>query len=207
MPNLSQLCLFTTASLIILLIPGPAVIYVAVHSVKGRTAGIVAVLGLEFGTVFHVVAAAFSISALSSLMMFNILKCFGAVYLIYLGIRKLLPPEKIQPQKMDQHENLQQIFWRGVMVEVLNPKTMFFFFAFLPQFVNYARGDVALQMLTLGFLFIGLATCIDTLYAILAGSVRYLLKNSRWFIRRQRYVESSVYVGLGIITALSDSKS
>ncbi len=94
MPSLLHLYLFTIASLAILLMPGPAVFYVIVQSInRGRTAGFAAVLGLEFGTLFHVVIAAFSISTLlpSSVTVFNLLRCFGAVYLIYLGVQNLLP--------------------------------------------------------------------------------------------------------------------
>lgn len=93
------------------------------------------------------------------------------------------------------------------MVEVLNLKTMLFFFAFLPQFVGRTRGNVASQMLLLGCLFIGFATLIDLLYVILLGSLRYLLQESRWFVRGQYYLESSVYIGLSIATALSGAKS
>ncbi|MBD1869004.1 LysE family translocator [Cyanobacteria bacterium FACHB-471] len=210
MPNLPQLYLFSVASLVILLMPGPAVLYVIVQSIKqGRMTGIIAVLGLEFGTFFHVLAAAFGISALlsSSITVFNLLKFLGTAYLIYLGICKLLPFEKMQHERIDQHESLKQIFWQGVMVELFNPKTMLFFFAFLPQFVTPIKGRVALQMLTLGLLFIGLAIVIDLLYAMLAGSVGHLLRDNRWFMRRHRYVESSVYIGLGVVIALSGSQA
>lgn len=210
MPNLPQLYLFCMASLVILLVPGPAVLYVALQSAKqGRIAGTVAVLGLEMGTSFHAAAAALGISALlsSSPMGLNVLKYFGAAYLIYLGARKLSPFERTQHAKTEQFESLQQIFWQGVMVELFNPKTMLFFFAFLPQFVNHAKGCVVLQMLTFGFVFIGMAIFIDILYAMLASSVRCLLKHKSWFTRKQHYIESSVYIGLGTVVALSNSGS
>ncbi|HEY9664585.1 MAG TPA: LysE family translocator [Allocoleopsis sp.] len=209
MPKLSELYLFVAASLVMLLVPGPAVMYIAMQSIKqGRIAGAIAVLGLELGTVFHVVVAAFGVSALSpSILLFNILKGLGTAYLIYLGACNLLLSQKVRHQRSSQHESLLQIFWRGVIVEVLNPKTMLFFFAFLPQFVDHTRGDVALQMLILGCLFIGFATLIDLLYVILSGSLRCLLRERRWFVRGQHYVESSVYIGLSIATALSGAKS
>ncbi|WNZ25800.1 LysE family translocator [Leptolyngbya sp. NK1-12] len=207
MPNLSQLYLFSITSIVILLIPGPAVLYTAIQSIKqGRIAGMVAVLGLELGTLFHV-ATSFGISTLllSSTTAFTILKWLGAAYLIYLGVSKLSSLKKIQCRMAVQYESLQKIFWQGVIVEVLNPKTMLFFFTFLPQFVDPSKGSIALQMLTLGFLFVGLATFIDLLYAVLAGSVRSFLRSSRWLLRKQSYAESIIYFGLGIGAALSSS--
>ncbi len=148
-------------------------------------------------------AAAFGVSALlsSSITIFNCLKFLGVAYLIFLGVCKLLPPKEIQHKKIDQHESLKQVFWQGVMIELLNPKTMLFFFAFLPQFVTSTGNGVALQLLTLGLLFVGLAIVIDLLYASLAGSIGYSLRDNKWLASRQRYAEGSVYLGLGITTA------
>lgn len=204
MPNLPQLHLFLSASFVILLMPGPATLYIAIQSIKqGHTAGIAAMLGIELGTVFHVIAAGFGISALlsSSITIFNFLKFLGAAYLIFLGVCKLLPLKEMQDERIDQHESLKQIFWQGAVVELLNPKTMLFFFAFLPQFVTSTGNGVALQVLTLGFLFVGLAIAIDLLYAMLAGSIGRSLRTNNGFVRRQRYAEGIVYVGLGIVAA------
>lgn len=204
MPNPSQLHLFFAASFVILLIPGPAVLYIAVQSIKqGHMAGVAAVLGVELGTIFHVAAAAFGISALlsSSITMFNFLRLLGAAYLIFLGVCKLLPPKEIKHKKIDQHGSLKQVFRQGVMIELLNPKTMLFFFAFLPQFVISTEDNVTLQVLTLGFLFVGLAIVVDLLYTMLAGSIGHLLRDNKWFARRQHYAECAVYIGLGVTTA------
>lgn len=204
MPNPSQLHLFFAASLVILLMPGPAVLYIAVQSIKqGHIVGVAAMLGVELGTIFHVAAAAFGVSALlsSSITMFNFLRLLGAAYLIFLGVCKLLPPKEIQHKKIDQHKSLKKVFWQGVMIELLNPKTMLFFFAFLPQFVTLTGDGVALQVLMLGLLFVGLAIVIDLLYVTLAGSIGHSLRNNKWLARKQRYAEGSVYIGLGVTTA------
>lgn len=205
MPNLSQLYLFAATSFVILIIPGPAVLYAVVQSIRqGRIAGMVAVLGLELGTVFHVIAAAGGISALlpSNTTLFNILRVLGTAYLIYIGIGKLLPSKKMQHKSVKQYESLKQIFWQGVMVELFNPKTILFFLAFLPQFVIPDSSDTALQVLIFGLLFVGLAIVIDLFYAILAGLVGNTVRGSRWFTKKQRYIESSIYIGLSIATAL-----
>jgi threonine/homoserine/homoserine lactone efflux protein len=206
----AQLHLFVAASLVLLLTPGPAVFYIIARSVnQGRTVGIVSVLGLGFGTLFHVAAAALGISAvlLSSALAFNVVKYLGAAYLIYLGICKLLSREEAQHDEIDQRASLKQIFWQGVIVNVLNPKTALFFFAFLPQFIDVSKGNVSSQMLFLGCLFVFLAMISDGIYALLAGSVRHWLQGNRRFLEGQRYFEGSVYIGLGVTTALSGSRS
>jgi threonine/homoserine/homoserine lactone efflux protein len=210
MPESSHLYLFVATALVLLLTPGPAVLYVIARSVnQGRMAGIVSVLGLELGTLFHVAAAALGISALllSSALAFSVVKYLGAAYLIYLGVRKLLAREQMREDEVRRRESLKRVFWEGVVVNVLNPKTALFFFAFLPQFVNPSRSDVTAQMLFLGCVFVGLATLSDGLYALLAGSVGGWLKGSRRFAKGERYFAGSVYIGLGVTTALSGSRS
>ena len=210
MPEPDKLYLFVIASLVLLLTPGPAVLYIIARSVnQGRVAGIVSVLGLEFGTLFHVAAAALGISALllSSALAFSIVKYLGAAYLIYLGVHKLLSRQETQHNEIDRRESLGQIFRQGVVVNVLNPKTALFFFAFLPQFANVSQGNIALQMLFLGCLFVVLATISDASYALLAGSLGHWLRGNRRFLKGQRYFAGSVYIGLGVTTALSGSRS
>lgn len=204
MLHLSELYLFSMTSLMILIVPGPAVMYGTLQSLQhGRTAGIVAVLGLELATLFHVAVAALGVPALaSSIQLFHLLKWLGAAYLIYLSLSKLLSHPTTQ-QHLSPHKSLKQIFWQGVLVELLNPKTVLFFFAFLPQFIAPTQGNVALQMLKLGCLFVGFAIMIDLLYATLASSIRRGLKSKRCWMKKLHYVESSVYFGLGVTVALS----
>lgn len=210
MPEPAQVSLFVAASLVLLLTPGPAVLYVVARSMnQGRMAGMMSVLGLEFGTLFHVAAAALGISAvlLSSALAFNVVKYLGAAYLIYLGIRKLLSREEAQDDEIARRASLKQVFWQGVIVNVLNPKNALFFFAFLPQFIDVSKGNVALQILFLGCLFVILATISDGIYALLAGSVGHWLQGNRRFLKSQRYFAGGVYIGLGMTTALSGSRS
>jgi threonine/homoserine/homoserine lactone efflux protein len=208
MPQLVNLSLFITASLALLLTPGPAVLYIVARSVdQGRKAGLVSVLGIEVGTLFHIAAAALGLSALlmSSALLFDIVKYLGAAYLIYLGIRKLMSKDEMAEIGVDKQQKLSQIFRQGVIVNVLNPKTALFFFAFLPQFVDPARGSVPLQMIMLGTIFVLLASTTDGLYALLAGTFGSWLKGNRRFMRVQRYVTGTVYIGLGVTAALSSS--
>ena len=208
MPELSTLALFLVAALVLLITPGPAVLFIITRSVdQGRTAGIVSALGLGIGTLFHVAAAALGISALlvSSALAFSIVKYLGAAYLIYLGIRKLVAREQPQTRTVTERRKLSRIFAQGVTVNLLNPKTALFFLAFLPQFVEVSKGRVTAQILILGLIFVVLGVLSDSLYALLAGTIGQWLKGSARFLRAERYFAGSVYIGLGVTTALSGS--
>jgi threonine/homoserine/homoserine lactone efflux protein len=209
MPELSKLLLFSLAAIVLLLTPGPAVLYIVARSLdQGRLAGLVSVFSIEVGNFAHVLAATFGLSALllSSAFAFSVVKYLGAAYLIYLGLRKLF--SRTEPDSMAHvpPQRLRRIFSQGVVVAVFNPKTALFFFAFLPQFVDPARGSAAWQMLVLGCVFIILAIISDSVYALLAGSLGQWLKRKRGFWRAERYVVGSVYLGLGVTAAFADAK-
>jgi threonine/homoserine/homoserine lactone efflux protein len=98
---------------------------------------------------------------------------------------------------------LRRVFAQGIVVNVLNPKTALFFVAFLPQFVDPDAGMPALQIAFLGVLFGALGLVTDSTWAIAAGTAGGLLRGSRRFLRTQRYVAGSVYIGLGVVTAFA----
>ncbi len=205
----SALLLFVLATLGLLIVPGPAVLYIVARGIdQGRLAGMVSVLGIQVGTLFHVTAAALGLSALlvSSALAFNVVKLLGAAYLVFLGVRKLLEKDSAAPTAAVERQRLTRIFRQGVVVNVLNPKTALFFFAFLPQFVDPARGSVPVQIFTLGFIFVTLGICSDGTYALLAGTVGDWLKRSRGFWRGQRLFAGGVYIALGITTALAGAE-
>ena len=207
MPEWSTLSLFITAALVLVFMPGPNTLYVIARSIQqGLAAGIVSCLGVQVGTLFHVTAAAFGISALllSSALAFNIVKYAGAAYLIYLGMKTLLTREKVAEEAEAVAESsLSSIFYQGIIVNVLNPKTALFFTAFLPQFIAVERGSVVAQILFLGAILIVLGTLSDLTYALLAGKGGKWLRGNLRFLRTQRYFAGSVYIGLGVTTALT----
>ena len=206
MPELSTFTIFVVATSVLLLTPGPAVLYIVTRSIdQGRVAGIVSTLGIAVGTLFHVAAAAFGISALlvSSALLFNFVKYLGAAYLIYLGIRKLLVREELQSIQKEESRKLFQIFYQGTLVNLLNPKTALFFFAFLPQFVDSSRGSATVQILFLGATLVIMGLLSDGLYAWFAGSLAKGLRSNLRFLRAQRYFAGMVYIALGAATALS----
>ncbi len=205
----TQLSFFILAAVALLLVPGPAVLYITARSAsQGRTAGLVSVLAIETANLIQAVAAGLGLSAilLSSALAFDVVKYLGAAYLIYLGVRKLLSSENGTGDEI-RLESLSQIYWQGLAVNILNPKTALFFLAFLPQFVNPARGNVIAQNLLLGAIFVGLAIITDSLYALAASSLAEKLKGSQRFQTGGRYFAGLVYVGLGITTALTGARN
>ena len=209
MIEFSQLYFFLGASLALLLIPGPAVLYITARSAnQGRLAGLISVLAIETANFLQAVAATLGLSAilLSSALAFDVVKYLGAAYLIYLGVRKLLAPGEETANGEVKEESLSRIYWQGFAVNLLNPKTALFYFAFLPQFVDPAKGNVTTQTLLLGAIFVGMAFITDSLYALLASSLADRMRASRHFQKGQRYFAGLVYVGLGITTALTGSK-
>ena len=209
MPALSTVALFLLAALGLLLIPGPSVLYIITRSVaQGRRAGLASVLGVELASITHVAAAALGLSALllTSAVAFSVVKYLGAAYLIYLGVRTFLAREKSQQAQAPAPKSFSQLFAQGFLVNLLNPKTALFFYAFLPQFVNPVRGPVAGQILLLGALFVLLASCTDCLYALLGSTVgRWLTRNAR-FRPIRRYVTGSIYIVLGVTAAVAGSE-
>jgi threonine/homoserine/homoserine lactone efflux protein len=201
-PDSTSLWLFSLAALALLVIPGPAVLYVVVQSAEqGRRVGLASVAGIHLGTLVHVAAAAAGLSAIivASALAFSVVKYAGAAYLIYLGVRKLLErDERVDVER--SRESLQRAFARGAMVNVLNPKTAIFFLAFLPQFVDADRGAVWSQALVLGLVFVALGFVSDSLYALAAGSAAGLLRRRRHVMR---YGSGLVYIGLGATAALA----
>jgi threonine/homoserine/homoserine lactone efflux protein len=200
-PDSDALALFAAAALALLLVPGPAVLYIVAQSAEhGRVAGLVSVAGIHLGTLVHVAAAAIGLSALivSSAIAFSVVKYAGAAYLVYLGVRRLLArevPELAPPRD----QPLARFFTQGAVVNVLNPKTALFFLAFLPQFVDPER-TVWTQVVILGLTFVVLGLVSDGAYAVAAGTV------GRWVrARRQalRYASGFIFVGLGVSAALA----
>ena len=205
----TQLSLFLLASLALLLIPGPAVLYIVARSVnQGRAAGLVSVLGVETANFCHACAAALGLSAilLSSALAFSLVKYLGAAYLVFLGLRKILAKETTESKEVRQ-ETLPRIYSQGFVVNILNPKTALFFFAFLPQFVNPTSGQFTLQIFLLGVMFVTMALITDGCYALLASSIAGKLKSNQNFARSQRYTTGLIYIGLGLATALTGSKN
>jgi threonine/homoserine/homoserine lactone efflux protein len=205
MPSPSTLAVFCAAALALIVVPGPAVAYIVTQSVdKGRSAGLVSALGIASGGVVHVIAATVGLSALlaSSATAFTVVKVVGAVYLIAIGLRRLFTrDDQDEPDANPAPHAPGRLFVQGAVVNVLNPKTALFFLAFLPQFVDPARGSVAAQVAILGCIFIVIAVLSDSTYAIVAAALAGRLRASARARRIRQYVTGGVFVVLGVTAA------
>jgi len=194
---------FAIASLALLVIPGPAVLYVINRSIAdGRSTALAAVAGLEIGNFMHVVAATLGLSAViaASATAFGVVKWIGAGYLIYTGIRTL----SRKPAAFNEEQKTlsrRKSFTQGIFVNTFNPKVALFFLSFLPQFIDTEKGSAAVQSLILGSTFVLLGMCSDGLYAILASALRGPLLRCKSLQFVQRDVAGSVFVLLGVIAA------
>ncbi|HEX6234186.1 MAG TPA: LysE family translocator [Jiangellaceae bacterium] len=210
MPTLHTVAVFAAAVVVFAVIPGPAVFYIVTRSVsQGRRAGVVSAASIASGTFVHVVAATVGLSALlaSSAAAFSIVKYAGAGYLIYLGVRALRSRPAEETGRPDvAGQSLWQVFREGWVVAVLNPKTALFFLAFLPQFVDPARGPVPLQLMVLGLLLVAIAAASDTSYALLTGSASAWLRNRAHLLRRGRLVTGGAYITLGVVAAVAGER-
>ncbi len=207
MPDGTLLLGFIAASLVVLLTPGPGVLYVVARSIsQGHRAGLVSVLGLSAGALLQVAAATLGLSAilLTSASAFTVVKLLGAGYLVYLGIRTLLASQHAAGIASTPPLPCSRLFWDGVFVSVLNPKIALFFLAFLPQFVDASGGSVPQQILLLGCLYVALALITDGAYALLAGSLRQWLGSRVMQGPLPRYLSGGVYLGLGVKAALAE---
>lgn len=204
MPSPHAFGVFCGAALILLVIPGPAVLYVVTRSAsEGRSAGMASVVGLHVGTLAHVTAAAVGLSAVlvSSAQAFRAVKWAGAAYLVYLGVRAFIGNDH-EGAAPDGRGGPRRAFGRGIMVNLLNPKLALFFLAFLPQFVDPARGAAPLQVVALGVTFVVLGVLSDGVYALVAaaaGSRIRVLGSGR----AARWVSGTVYMGLGVVAGMT----
>jgi threonine/homoserine/homoserine lactone efflux protein len=204
-PAPTKFLLFTTASLVLLLIPGPAVLYVVTRSInQGWRAGLASSSGIATGGLVHAMAAALGLSALlaSSAVTYSFMRLAGAAYLVCLGIATLFGhPHAAGSLSSVKPVSLGRLYVQGVVVQILNPKVALFFLAFLPQFADRSKGSVPIQLVFLGTLFSVMSLVTDSLWAILAARVGGHLRGNQRFLRSRDYVAGTVYIGLGLATA------
>ncbi len=203
----STIAVFVAASFVLLITPGPAVLFIVTRSLDGGShAGVAATLGVATGTLVHVTAAALGLSTLlvTSSSAFNVVKYLGAAYLIYLGLRSLTTRESPIPSGTPAAKSLRRIWVEGIMLQLLNPKVALFLFALLPQFIDPSRGQPALQMFVLGLVLLTLGVVTDGAYALGSGAARKWLRHPT-VLRGQRRLSGGVLIALGIAAAVSDA--
>jgi threonine/homoserine/homoserine lactone efflux protein len=183
MPPSSHLLPFAVTAFVIILIPGPSVLFTVSRAiVLGRVAGVATVAGNTVGAFTQVVAVAFGIGPLieRSIALFTVLKLAGACYLVFLGVQAIRHRHSLAAALSQQVErkSTARIVIDGFTVGVTNPKVIVFFSAILPQFVDRQAGHVPAQIIVLGAVFAAVALLSDSGWALAAGSVRAWLSCS-----------------------------
>ena len=206
----SQLALFVLASLVLIVTPGPDMIYVITRGIgQGRGAGLLSALGVSLGIIVHTTFAALGLSVVlrSSAIAFTLVKYVGAGYLIYLGLKSIRSKEALLAS-VGTHQPAPQgaIFWQGVVSNVLNPKVALFFLAFLPQFVRPNGTSPAVQMVSLGLLFAVLGVIFLCGVGVFSGSIGHWLGQRPGIADKLRWVTGSILIGLGLRLALPNRR-
>ena len=203
MPSLSTLPVFIAASIVLLVIPGPAVLFIVARSgSQGRRAGLVSVLGVHTASIVHVLAAVAGLSAVvvASSIAFTAVKVVGGFYLIVLGVKSLRSARRSSAVVAPTVRPEKRLFGEAFVVSLLNPKVALFFLAFLPQFVQRGHGPIWTQTLVLGAIYILLGLCSDSVYAVIGARLGTRLSGRAEQLRATRYAEGGILVGLGVLT-------
>lgn len=209
MPDGTTMVVVALASLALVVIPGPAVIYILTRSVsQGRDAGLVSAVGVNLGSSVHVLAAVAGLTVLlaNSAAAYTVVKWAGVAYLAWIGVRTLMKDDADFTEPQLQQTALRKIFIQGVLVNMLNPKVAIFFLAFLPQFVDPNAPNATMQTLVLGMTLVAIGLVTDTLYALAGGSVGDVLRRRPSVARTTRLAAGSTYLALAGIAAVTGSK-
>ncbi|WP_285101321.1 LysE family translocator [Promicromonospora sp. MEB111] len=217
MPTIETLVAFVAASVILIVIPGPSVLFVVGRSLSlGRPGGLLSVLGNELGALPLVAAVALGVGTVvaESIVAFTVLKLLGAGYLVYLGVQAIRhrrdgvgPDGEVDGAPGRRAPSRWVILRQGFVVGVTNPKTIVFFVAALPQFVDVRAGHVPLQMMVLGLVFTLVALVFDSLWALLAGAARTWFASSPSRLSAIRATGGGMMIGLGGTLALTGSRA
>ncbi|MEZ5175375.1 MAG: LysE family translocator [Acidimicrobiia bacterium] len=210
MPDARTLALFAAASFVLVIIPGPAVIYILTRSIsQGRTAGIVSALGVNIGTGVHVLGAAAGLSVVlaNSVAMFNAIKWVGVAYLAWIGIRTIRMDDTVFTTETRDPTALRRVFTEGVIVNMLNPKVAIFILAFLPQFVDTAAANPAAQTIVLGVTLIAVGVVSDSAYAFAGGHLGRLLRRRPHAARTARIGAGATYLALAAVATFTGTRS
>ena len=197
MPSLTTVALFALATLLLTASPGPGVFYVLARTLsQGRTAGFASMFGIEFGEVLWLAAAGTGLAALltASTTLLTILRLGGAAYLIYLGVQRWRHLESLATPRPAP---IPRLFTQGLITQLLNPKVVLFFAAFLPAFIS-PTSAIAPQVAVLGLVYIGIALCVDTTYVLAAAAVSRRFTASNVAQKRFGRVAAATYVTLGL---------
>lgn len=198
----ASLLMFIGSAILLILAPGPDIIFTLTQGItKGRKTALLTAMGLTLGNSVHTVAAALGLSIIfkTSAVAFTVFKTFGAVYLFFLAYKSIKHrKDPLVINKEDNKTNDKMILMRGFLMNVLNPKVALFYLAFLPQFVNHENGNIAIQMIVLGLIFMILTAILFSLVAFFSGFFGDWIQKRPRFSEYMNIIASTVFIGLGV---------
>ena len=207
MIDTSNFAIFIVTSIAVILMPGPAMLFVISNGLtRGPKASIAAAFGTTAGVSFHLFCAAFGLAVIlkTSVIAFAVVKFAGAAYLIYLAIKTLVSKEQLVNSFCESDKSGNSIFWLGIFINILNPKLSIFFLAFLPQFIEPNLSSATAQTLILGTIFMAMTIIFFIGYGLFASLLRKKVLNSPKILRAIKWCFASVFMALGVRLALSE---
>ena len=206
MIDISMLTLYIPASLLLIIAPGPDILFVVAQGVSsGKRAGFFTALGLAFGNSVHTLAAALGVSLIfkTSVIAFTVFKFAGALYLFYLAYKAIKHRKELIKMSEQDSRPAHHLIARGFLMNILNPKVALFFLAFLPQFVAKDAGSPFAQIIILGSIFIILVIIVFGAIGLTAGTFGQFLTRSRKANEALNWLCAAVFIGLGIKLVLT----
>ena len=207
MLDISNLAMFLVTSVAVILMPGPAMIFVITNGLtRGTKASIAAAFGTTSGVSFHMLCAAFGLAIImkTSAIAFRVVKFAGAAYLIYLAIKTVINKDDFVADGFSTEKSQNSIFLQGFLINILNPKLSIFFLAFLPQFLSPNKLSVTSQTLLLGSIFMSMTIVLFIAYGVFASALRRKVLQSPKILKTIKWCFGSVFMGLGVRLALSE---
>lgn len=207
----NELIGFILAAFLLVISPGPNMIYLISRSItQGKKAGIISLAGIVFGILFHVVLVSFGITALlfAVPLAYSILKTLGVVYLLYLAFQAIKPNGK---NMFEVNGNLtidrpRKLFGIGVLTSVLNPKIAVFYLSFFPQFIKPEHGSIMMQSLQLGITQVAISFTVNFIIVLTASRIAVFFATKPTWLKIQKWFMAGVLTSMAIKMAFSKAK-
>jgi threonine/homoserine/homoserine lactone efflux protein len=210
LPDPASFAVFLTASVVISITPGPDLTYVFARGLAhGRLAGVISVAGIVSGLIVHTCLVAFGLAALvaGSDLAFDLIRYLGAAYLIWMGVRLIRSRAGLRSDgRAVSASRWSAWYLQGLVTNLLNPKILLFFLAFLPQFADPAHGSMALQIMLLGAILIGCGLVALLTVALASGAMGSLLARHPLWLKVQNAITGSLMIGLALFLLASERR-
>jgi threonine/homoserine/homoserine lactone efflux protein len=210
MPDFQTLMLFSIACLALTATPGPDMLLIASRSVsQGRSAGFASLAGIQAGTYIHALAMALGLSQLFLIvpLAYDIVRYIGAAYLLHLAIQAFRSSgQSALPAPDAQRYAVAEMFWQGLLTNLLNPKMVLFVLALFPQFVRPEAGSIAVQILVLATVLNLIGLLVNGIVILMASRMGLMFAGRSRFRRASQFFLGAVFAGLAVRLALEDRR-